>query len=81
MRTRYPLVIAGLILAGCGPERSAIMDRSSAQDVADNLIYVQDKRTKLCYGVTGTNSAAIFSFGSITVVNVPCEAVKDLLGK
>jgi hypothetical protein len=70
------LALIAASLVGCGP------DSISAKDAAQtgrSITYFRDARTGLCFGAI--SSMTKDGLDVISITNVPCDAVRDLVGK
>ena len=65
------------LLASCTLPVS--LDSYENVDIAENISYVKDKRTGLCFATIASTSMGFFSIISIT--EVPCDKVEALLPK
>ena len=48
-------------------------------EVAQDIIYIKDKRVNLCYGVFVLKST--YKYSSVSIACVPCDSVEKLLQK
>jgi hypothetical protein len=79
MKIRVLLAAAAAVLAaGCTPAPSAA-SRDDAQAVADNMTYVKDGRTGLCFGIIMRVSKTTYGSDSMSATLVPCDKVESLI--
>lgn len=72
MRKLLVSILAALTLGGCG-ESVSNLDAKTAAAAAANVIYMQDKKTGLCFAVISP-SGLINPFSSFLKITwVPCE--------
>lgn len=82
MKKVTALLIAALsvaLLSGCNPITMPV-DKGQAQDIVQQLTYVKDKRTGLCFALIGMTKMGDVSQTSTGITYVPCdEKVEKLL--
>ena len=70
-----------LLIASCKefePE-AKVVDSNDAQQMVNSIVYKQDARTKICYGILETTrlNTSISASNSISITYVPCNLVPE----
>jgi hypothetical protein len=79
MKTAFAILICGIALCGCSPSPT-LTTKEDAVKVADMIVYIKQEKTGLCFGViSSTGGSPGYDTRSMSITNVPCEAVKTLL--
>lgn len=76
MKMKSFVFLLVLLIASCKvfePE-AKVVDANYAQVMVDSIVYKQDVRTKICYGIVNTNISAS---NSISITYVPCNLVPE----
>lgn len=72
-------LVVVLLLVACMPTANVI-NKKDAQLAIDNMVYVKDSRTGLCFGVISSMPpGGSGSSTSMSVTQVPCDKVQDQL--
>ena len=77
-------IIFILILMGCSAVPSPV-SKKRAKKLTENLTYIQDKRTGLCYAVASSRTWVFGIFPSdqkgLGLTQVPCDKCKHLISE
>ena len=69
-----------LLLIGCSATPSKV-SKKKAEKIADNLTYIRDSKTGLCYAVASSRIWVLGMFPSaqkgLGLTQVPCESCRD----
>jgi hypothetical protein len=73
---RYLVLLLSLLaFSACSVEASKTPKRV-AQDIADNITYVRDARTGLCFAVISARRTGSVSTTGLGLAQVPCDKLK-----
>jgi len=76
------IALSFLLLIGCSAVPSKV-GKKRAKELAENLTYIKDKETGLCYAVASSRTWRLGLFPSaqkgLGLTQVPCESCRKLL--
>lgn len=78
MKMKSFVFLSALLLASCdlfNPE-AEVVDTNDAQKMVNSIVYKQDARTKICYGVLQTSRISTSGSGT-SITYVPCNLVPE----
>lgn len=73
---KFLLVLLFVGIIGCSVNSSK-MGSSEASDFVENIIYVQDQNTGLCFAIIASRKSFDLSSSGIGMTLVPCEKVMN----
>jgi len=74
MKNLTLLALCAVLFAGCAVNTSSNVDFDG-----DDIKYVKDNRTGLCYGVTASRKSFTASTTGLGLTCVPCDKVEHLI--
>lgn len=72
------LVLLFVSIIGCSVNPSR-MGNSEANNFVENITYIEDKNTNLCFAVVASRKSFDFNSSGLGITVVPCEKVKNFI--
>ena len=72
----FLLLIIGLGVAGC---KSAYRSTSEVSISGEDIVYLQDQRTKLCFAVLALQNPMGTKIREMKMVSVPCDTLQKVM--
>jgi hypothetical protein len=70
--------LAVFLLAGCSVNPSKV-DKKYAEKYTDEMTYVKDKKTGICFAIVANRKTGSTDTASVTHSYVPCDMCRDQL--
>ena len=69
------VLLTVLVLSACSVDASKVSDKTG-QDIANNITYIKDHKTGLCFAVVATSKAFEAEDSGLGMAWVPCNRIR-----